>query len=162
MMTPYASLTDLLAWMGLADATTLPLPATTNTATRQLRESSARVQHITRFALYAIDDNDFPTDLELLKVFTSATCADAEAFIVSGILPGQIAVNSNDGATLKMIPGARIQYLGAQIAVKAKDALINGDIAPAAARILDNAGLMSGQPTSVWAYGFLGLGPQPI
>lgn len=97
-----------------------------------LKQASADVERATKCAIYVTDDNGFPTDAAVILAFKEATCAQVEWWGETGdalgiqgsyqnVKIGSVALSGGPGAT------------GTQ-----------GELAPNAHTVLDNAGLLPG------------------
>lgn len=132
-------------------ATYLGVDAPEN-ASSLLRRASSLVAHVTRGAVYTVDENDLPTDTALLSALTEATCVQAEAWHVNGINPVLGRSSSQAVVTKKTLGSASMDLSVSQSDIQARSDLASGDVLVSEAyRVLDRAGLLSSKAQS--AYG---------
>lgn len=110
-----------------------------------LKRASRLVATATRGAIYTVDDNDLPIDLELLAALNEATLAQVTAWYLNDIDPRKGVGGANDVAIAsKSLGGASVSYQNSQSATDAKVALASGQTLDLEAhRILLEAGLLT-------------------
>lgn len=123
----YATTADLAHWLGTAP------PADSR---RKLARASRDVGRATRLAVYAVDDNDLPTDTKLIAAFKEAVCAQVEWQVDNTPDEGM------DGYSEVKIGSVVLKRDATAIAIAA--AVQAGELAPDAHAILEAAGLLSG------------------
>jgi hypothetical protein len=131
----YADTDDLTAWMSPA-----AVPAD---AAGLLRSASGLVRSETKTAVYATDDDGYPTDTALIAAFMEATCAQAKFWADHGINPSLGAAGVAPLAASKSIGGASIQY-STYVSTAEARANAAGVLGPDAWYILSDAGLLGG------------------
>lgn len=117
------------AWTG--DEDTLP---------KRLRAASIEVEKLTRRAVYATDDDGFPTDPDIAEAFTEATCAIVEYWELTDdptgadIYAGAVKIGSVSlGTTSSSQDGmSDREKLARRIGTRAIDILTNAGLIQAA------------------------------
>ena len=101
-MRVYATEDDLTEWTG--DPVDLAAPL--------LRAASSLVETCTVTALYAVDDEGYPSDPIIRAAFRDATLAQAEAWHALGLDPrkGAAGVSGEATVTGKSLGGASLSY----------------------------------------------------
>lgn len=94
-----------------------------------LERASELIDDFTRTAVYDVDDDDMPTDDDVIAAFRDSTCAQVEFWM------------AGDEEDDVLGPLATLS-IGSVSATPAEPLIL----APRAARILRNAGLYSGEP----------------
>lgn len=149
-MIAYATPEDLTNYAApMGDATKQALSTLDPGLTgRLLRYASGLIRRHTAGALYTVNEDGLPTDLDLRAAMREATCAQvlswAEAKLTDVILTqgatsqAQLTSTSENGASLTFdtstSSAARLHYL-------------RGGLGPEAELILESAGLLGGQPS---------------
>jgi hypothetical protein len=136
----YATPGDLTSWSGN--------PAPDN-ATGLLRSASSLVGRYTRAARYRTTTDGLPSDPPVAEAFRDATTAQAAFWATNGIDPnaGSLAEMSKGHAIGKSIKGASVNYSVTLVenSNKARTQAVTV-LCDEAWLILDNAGLVGGQP----------------
>lgn len=102
-----------------------------------LRRASGVVDGLTRHAIYAVDEDGYPTDSAIAEAFMNATCAQAAWWDETGDATG--AQSQSGTVSIGSVSiGARSRAAGGASADAA-----DSRIAPEAVEILHNAGLIS-------------------
>ena len=116
---------------------------------RLLTVASRWVRHATRTAVYDTTSAGLPSDEDLVEAMRDATVEQVLAWVRTGIRPDEGATGAASGVVAsKQLRSAQIQY--AVYAESAKDRVkVATQLAPAAAMILADAGLLGGHVT-VW------------
>ncbi|URM86922.1 head-to-tail adaptor [Microbacterium phage Typher] len=108
-----------------------------------LQRASGSVRNFTKTATYRVGEDGYtPTDQRIADAFHDAAILQAAALFRAGIQPGDQAANQTNGIASKSLGGRSVTYAvdaGAQVA---KTALLNGALAPEAASVLSQAGLL--------------------
>ncbi|WKW85406.1 head-to-tail adaptor [Microbacterium phage Milani] len=129
----YAPFQDLYAYL---DAT----PANPDAL---LQRASGAVRNFTKTAVYRVQPDGFtPTDERIRNAFHDATVLQAAALVRAGIKPGDQVATQQNGIQSKSLGGRSVTYAvdaGAQVA---RNALLNGLLAPEAASVLSQNGLL--------------------
>ena len=133
----YADAADLTNWTG----TTAP-----DNATTLLRTASMVVRRATKTAVYAVDDNNVPSDTDISDAFRAATCAQAAAMAANDVDPlaGQAGASQEIAST--SIGSASISFAAGGSAEMAASLL--ADLCSEAAMILSGAGLLGQEPVT--------------
>lgn len=127
----YADPADFVAYTGSA------IP---DNITALLRSASILVREATVSAVYDVDDDNLPTDTDILTAMRDATCAHAAALDAASIDP--LAAGTEAGISSTSIGGAAISYLG-HVGSEARRQALATSLAPEAALILRAAGLLA-------------------
>lgn len=101
----------------------------------RLRSASEEIESLTRLAVYATDDDGYPTDLDVADAFKRATCAVVQFW---GITDDETGAEADSGAV--SIGSVSLGTTSARTDTGNKVEKIIGS---KAARILGNAGLLS-------------------
>lgn len=140
-MLVYATTTDLVdgGWL-----TTSP-----DSAARLLAAASRRVRRATVSARYATDAAGAPTDDAVVEAFRDATCAQVAAWVAVDVDPvaGAVQVEAPPVAAKNLGSGSVTYDTAAAASVTAMQARAAAatQLAPAAAEILADAGLLAGR-----------------
>jgi hypothetical protein len=131
----YATPDDLAVWLD-------PDPAPAN-ANRLLRAASGLVRDATAGARYAVTPEGLPAATGVATAFLEATCAQAEAWVASGVDPTKGVAQLPRLIQSKSADGTSVTY-GDSGGRAALEALASGTSLVGQARsILSNAGLIS-------------------
>lgn len=132
----YATDADLLERMRQDD----PNAELPSNAGRLLRAASYVVRRYTRSAVYAVDDDGYPSDPRVRAGFRDATTAQAAALAAAGIDPD--APNGGRVIASKGVGPASVTYAGADTEAATRAALLTWPSLEAA-QALDDLGLTS-------------------
>ncbi|QWY83801.1 head-to-tail adaptor [Microbacterium phage PermaG] len=129
----YAPFEDLYAYL---DAT----PANPDAL---LQRASGSIRSFTKTAVYRVDEDGFtPTDERIRNAFHDAAVLQAAALVRAGIKPGDQVAGQVGGIQSKSLGGRSVTYAIDAGAQAAKVALLNGALAPEAASVLSQNGLL--------------------
>lgn len=139
-MRTYATADDLAEWWG---------KAAPDNATGLLRSASSLVGRYTRAAVYATTYEGMPDDPDVAEAFRDATTSQAAFWASNEIDPsaGSLAEVAKGHAIGKSIKGASVNYSVTLVenSNRARTEAVN-TLCEEAWLILDNAGLVNGQP----------------
>lgn len=129
----YATTAELAEWTGEA------APAN---ADQLLRQASRLVRRATMTAIYVVDEDDLPTDADVLAAFRDATCAQVASWAALGIDPTAGPASVRGAVQSSSIGGGTVTYADTSTT---KAAAVD-NLASEAWLILADAGLL---PTTV-------------
>ncbi|XAO35619.1 head-to-tail adaptor [Microbacterium phage FireCastle] len=109
-----------------------------------LQRASASIRYFTSTAVYRVNEDGYtPHDSRIANAFHDAAILQAAALFRAGIKPGDQAATTANGIQSKSLGGRSVTYAIDAGAQAARTALLNGALAPEAASVLSQNGLLS-------------------